>query len=160
MRTALPLGLIALLVALSSSAHADGDAASAGDVGVIVTGEGSMQPQLAAQLEGWLSQHGHKLVPSPLPSEAIPLLVDCFVMGDKSCARNIIEQKSKSTTMVYAHFEAKNNTSSGPRDVTVTAYWFDKGKDATSLTKVCQRCTDQLLRTTADDLMKKLLGGG
>jgi len=160
MRIALPLGLIALLVALGSSARADGDAASAGDVGVIVTGEGSMQPQLAAQIEGWLSQHGHKLVPSPLPPEAISLLVDCFLMEDKKCARSIIEQKSTSTNIVYAHFETKNNSSNGARDVTVTAYWFDKSHNATSLTKVCQRCTDQSLRTTADDLMKKLLGGG
>ncbi|HEX2686681.1 MAG TPA: PEGA domain-containing protein [Kofleriaceae bacterium] len=160
MRIALTFGL---LVALSSSARADGDAGDAGDVGdvgVIVTGEGSMQPQLAAQLEGWLSQHGHKLVPSPLPPDAISLLVDCFVMQDKGCARSIIEQRSKSTNMVYAHFATKNNTSNGTRDVTVTAYWFDKGHDATSQTRTCEHCTDQALRTTTDALMKKLLGGG
>jgi hypothetical protein len=145
---------LALLVALGSSAHAGGD------VGVIVTGESSMQPQIAAQIEGWLSQHGHTLVASPLPPDAIPLLVDCFVMEDKGCARGIIDQRAKSTSLVYAHLEAKNNESNGTRDVTLTAYWFNKGHDAIGERQICERCTDQLLRTTADEVMKKLLGGG
>jgi hypothetical protein len=35
------------------------------------------------------------------------------------------------------------------------------GHDAvTELRKTCERCTDQTLRTAADDLMKKLVGGG
>jgi hypothetical protein len=151
MRTALTL---ALLVALGSSARAETD------VGVIVTGEGSMQPQLAAQIEGWLSQHGHTLVASPLPPEAITALIDCFVIEDQSCARGIVEKRAKSTTVVYARLDTKNNASNGTRDVTLTAYWFDKGHDAVAERKTCQRCTDQSLRTTADDIMKKLVGGG
>jgi PEGA domain len=151
MRIALTL---ALLAALASPARAGND------VGVIVTGESSMQPQLAAQIENWLSQHGHTLVPSPLPPEAISLLADCFVMDDKGCARTIIEQRAKSTTMVYARLETKNGTSSSARDVTLTVYWFNKGHDAVTQGKTCEHCTDQSLRTTSDEIMKKLLGGG
>jgi hypothetical protein len=150
MRTAITL---ALLVALGSSARADGD------VGVIVTGEGSMQPQLAAQIEGWLSQHGHTLVPSPLPPEAITALIDCFVIEDQGCARGIVEKRARSTSMVYARLDTENNASNGTRDVTLTAYWFDKGHDAVAERKICERCTDQLLRTTADQVMKTLVGG-
>ncbi len=58
MRITLLLGLaLAALIALRSPARADGD------VGVIVTGEGSMQPQLAAQLADWLSRHGQEVRP-------------------------------------------------------------------------------------------------
>src|SRR5512140_2548636 len=145
---------LALLASLASPAHA-GD-----DVGVIVTGEGSMQPQLTAQIESWLSQHGHKLVPSPLPPDAITALVDCFVMQDSGCARGVVEQRATSTSMVYARLETKDNASNGTRDVTLTAYWFDKGHEAISQSKTCQRCTDQTLRSTADEIMKKLVGGG
>ena len=145
---------LALLAALGSPAHA-GD-----DVGVIVVGEGSMQPQLQAQIEGWLSQHGHTLVTSPLPPEAITALVDCFVMQDKGCARGVVEQSAKSTSMVFARLDTKNNESNGTRDVTLTAYWFDKGHDAVTQSKTCERCTDQSLRTTADEIMRKLVGGG
>lgn len=141
---------LALLVALTAPARAGSD------VGVIVTGEGSMQPQLAAQIEAWLSQHGHTLVPSPLPPEAITALIDCFVMENQGCARDIVEKRAKSTSMLYARVDTKNGT----RDVTLTAYWFDKGHDAIAERKTCERCTDQSLRTTADDIMKKLVGGG
>jgi hypothetical protein len=143
---------LATLVALGSSAHAGG-----GDIGVVVTGEGSMQSQLAAQIEDWLSHHGHTLVQTPLPSDAIPLLDDCFVMMDpKACARRIIEKRAKSPSMVYAHLKTTNNTSSGARDVTLTAFWFDAGREALSESTTCESCTDQLLRTTADEVMRKL----
>jgi len=150
MRTAITL---ALLIALGSPAYA-GD-----DVGVIVTGEGAMQPQLRAQIESWLSQHGHTLVPSPLPSDAIPLLVDCIAMDDKGCARNIVEQHATTSSMVFARLDTKNNATSGARDVTLTAYWLNKGHDAVGERKTCEHCTDQSLRTTADEVMKKLLIG-
>ncbi len=141
---------LAVLLALASTARAGGD------VGVIVTGEGSMQPHLAAHLEGWLSQHGHTLVPSPLPSEAITSLIDCFALENQGCARDIIEKRARSSNMVYAHLET---ASDGTRDVTLTAYWFEKGHDAVAERKTCERCTDQSLRTIADELMKKLVGG-
>src|SRR5262245_7084070 len=119
---ALAVGLTTL-GALASPARADGD------VGVIVTGEGSMQPQLAEQIAEWLSHHGHTLVPSPLPPDAITALIDCVVMGDQTCARNVVETRAKSTRMVYAQIDARN-ASAGTRDVTLTAYWFDRGHDA------------------------------
>jgi len=150
MRIVIPL---ALLIALSSSARAGAD------VGVIVTGEGSMQPQLAAQIESWLSQHGHTLVPSPLPPEAVTALIDCFVIEDQGCARGIIEKHAKSASMVYVRLDTKN-ASNGTRDVTLAAYWYDKGHDAITERKTCQHCTDQAMRTAADEIMKKLAGGG
>src|SRR5258706_16006015 len=113
MRTAITL---ALLLALGSSARADGD------VGVIVTGDGWLQPQIAAQIEGWLSQHGHTLVPSPLPPDWINALIDCFALEDQNqgCARTIFEERAKSTNLVYARLDTKSNASNGTRDVTLT----------------------------------------
>jgi hypothetical protein len=155
MRLTIVLGLaLAALTALRSPARADGD------VGVIVTGEGSMQPQLAAQIADWLSRHGHTLVPSPLPSDAITALIDCVVIADRGCAREIVEKRGKSTRMVFAQVDSKNDAGSGTRDVTLTAYWFDKGHDAVAERKICQRCTAQSLRLTADEIMRKLVGSG
>jgi hypothetical protein len=153
-RTALLLGL-AVVAALRAPARAD----TTRDVGVIVTGEGSMQPQLAAQIADWLSRHGHRLVPSPLPPDAITALIDCVVIADPSCARNIVEKRAKSTRMVFAQVDA-SSAGSGARDVTLTAYWFDKGHDAVAERKICQRCTAQSLRITADEVMRKLVGSG
>jgi hypothetical protein len=145
---------LAILLALGSSAQAGSD------VGVVVTGEGSMQPQLAAQIENWLAQHGHTLVPTPLPPEVIPTLGDCFVLHDPlGCIRHIIETRAKTTSLIYARLETTSNPSNGTRDVTLTAYFFDKGHDAVAERKTCERCTDQALRTTADEVMKRLVGG-
>src|SRR5882757_11422887 len=88
-------------------------ARAGGDVGVIITGEGTMQPQLTAQIESWLSQHGHILVPSPLPPDAISTLTDCFVLDNQACARDLVEKRSKSTSLVFAKIEMKSNATSG-----------------------------------------------
>jgi hypothetical protein len=155
MRRSFALGLaLAVVIALRSPARADGD------VGVIVTGEGSVQPQIAAQIADWLSRHGHTLVPSPLPSDAITALIDCVVIADRSCARSIVEKRGKSTRMLFAQIDSKNDAGGSARDVTLTAYWFDRGHDAVAERKVCQRCTAQSLRTTADEIMRKLVGSG
>ena len=148
------IAIAALIGAIAAPAYAGND------VGVLVTGEGSLQPQLAAQIENWLTQHGRTLVPTPLPPDAIPAINDCFVLEDEGCARRIVEQRAKSSGMIYAHLEATNNETNGTRDVTLTAYWFERGHDAITERKTCERCTDQSLRRTADDVMKKLLGGG
>jgi len=145
---------LALLAALGSPAHA-GD-----DLSVIVTGGGAMQPQLQAQFESWLSQHGHTLVPSPLPPDAVTALADCFARQDRGCARTIVEQRARSTNMVFARIDIRKNATNGTRDVTLTAYWFNKGHDAVTQSKTCDRCTEQSLRTTADEIMKTLVGGG
>jgi PEGA domain len=145
---------IGLVIALTSSARAGGD------IGVIVTGDGSMQSQVTAQLESWLSQHGHTLVPSPLPPDAITSLIDCAVSDNPQvCAHDIVEKRSKTPSVVHARVEIKGNVN-GTRDVVLTAYWFDKGKDSGPQRKACERCVDQSLRTTVDDVMKKLVGGG
>jgi hypothetical protein len=152
LRTAV-LTAAGILFALAAPARAGGD------VGVVVTGESWMQPQLVAQIESWLSQHGHALVPSVLPPDAVNALNDCFVMGDQACARGVVDKAAGPTSVIYARVDAHSNGSDAP-DLTLTAYWFDKGHDAIGEKTTCQRCTDQSLRTTAEAMLKKLVGGG
>ena len=142
----LPLALLLLAV----PARADDIA------GVVVTGEATLQPPLIAQIEGWLRQHGHGVIASPLEPDAINTLIDCFVIEDQGCARNLVEKRAKSPTIVFARVEVTPNQSDGTRDATITAYWFEKGHDAFSDRRVCMRCTEQTLRVAADDLMQSL----
>jgi hypothetical protein len=147
-------GFLSLLVlfAISSPARAGNN-----DVGVVVVGEVTMQPQLAAQLESWLRQHGHQLVPAPLPPDAINTLLDCFVIEDEVCARKLVEKRSKTQSVVFAKVDVKSEASD--KTVTLTAYWFDKGRDAIAERRYCERCTDVTLRSTADELMAALTIG-
>lgn len=147
--TAFTLGV---LLALASPAHAGSD------IGVVVTGESWMQPQLVAQIETWLGQHGHSLV--QIPPEALEALKQCFVHNtDLACARGVVDNLPKTSGVIYAGVDSRNAAGDTP-NVTLVAYWFDKGHDAVGERKNCLRCTDQLLRTATDEILKKLVGGG
>lgn len=150
-RHALPLLALVSLLA-SRSARADGD------VGVVVTGDQTMQPQLLSMVEGWLRTHGHQLVASPLPPEATNRLIDCFVIEDTSCARKIVETQAKTATVVFARVEVADNPQTSMRDVTITAYWFERGSDPVAEKRSCDKCTDTALHETGDALMSALAG--
>jgi hypothetical protein len=150
--TRAPALLAAALLSLAAvPARADGT------VGVVVSGEGNMQPVLVAQLETWLRSHGHDLVSAPLPPEAISALIDCFVIEDQSCARKVVEKRAKSEAVVFAQASMASGAGAD-RTVTLTANWIAKGKDPLTERRSCERCTDAAMRATADELMAALAG--
>jgi hypothetical protein len=150
-------GLCALL-ALAILALAAVPARADDNVGVVVTGEATMQPQLVAQIETWLRMHGHELVSTPLPPEAVSALIDCFVIEDPECARKVVEKRAKSDAIVFAQVSIATGASSSDRTVTITIHWLDKGKESRSKSRDCNRCTDVTMRSTADALMSDLTG--
>lgn len=144
---------LALLLVTSSPAVAAGE-----EVGVVVIGEATMQPQVSAQLERWLESKGHRLVTAPLPPEAVNNMIDCFVIEDEDCARTVINKHAKASSVVFARVELDAASGDGTRSVALTAYWFDKGKGSVAERRTCKACTDVTLRTTADELMTALAG--
>jgi hypothetical protein len=44
----------------------------------------------------------------------------------------------------------------GSRNVSLVGYWLTKGHDTIAERRVCHHCTDDAIRTTADDLMQAL----
>jgi hypothetical protein len=145
MRT--PIFVLASLV--STTAYAE-------RVGVVVTGEATVQPQVAAQLERWLHDHGRDVVPGPLEPEAINTLIDCFVLEDMGCARGVVDTRSKSKAVVFTRAETTQNAD-GTRDIAITGYWFQKDHDALAERRVCAQCNDELLHATVDELMLALV---
>lgn len=143
--------LSALLALWTSPARAGSD------VGVVVAGDTTMQPQMLALVEGWLRTHGHQLVASPLPPDAINKLIDCFVIEDTDCARRLIEGQAKTATVVFVRVDVADNAG-GMRDVTMTAYWFERGSDPVAEKRLCEKCTDATLGTAGDSLMSALAG--
>ncbi len=145
--------LSVLLVALATRT-----AAADGEVGVVVIGDKTMQPQVLALVEGWLRSNGHHVVAAPLTPEATNKVVDCFVIEDTSCARKVVETQAKAQTVVFARTEVANNPATSMRDITITAYWFERGTDPVAEKRSCDRCTDTALRETGDALMSALAG--
>jgi hypothetical protein len=141
--------VLVLASVVSTTAYAE-------PVGVVVTGEATVQPQVAAQLERWLHDRGREVVPGPLEPEAISTLIDCFVLEDLGCARGVVDTRSKSKAVVFTRVERTQNAD-GTRDIAITGYWFQKNHDAIAERRECTRCTDDSLRTTVDDLMLSLV---
>jgi len=143
--------IVAGVLAATSVARAD-------HAGVIVTGEATLQPQLNAQVQSWLAHHGHELVAAPLDPEATSTLIDCFVIGDDTCARNLVEQHGRADTVVFARVDSTPNPESdGTRDVQVLAYWLQKGHAPIAERRLCERCTDKLMRAATEDVMAALV---
>jgi hypothetical protein len=147
MRSALVV--LATLAVTQSRAHAE-------QVGVVVTGEATLQPQVAAQLEGWLEDRGRTVVPGPLEPSAINTLIDCFVLEDLGCARGLVDARAKTRSVIYAHIEVTPNED-GTRDIALTSYWFQKQHDAMSERRVCEHCTTEKFHSMVDDLMLALV---
>ncbi len=140
--------LACVVVFAAATAHAD--------IGVVVTGEATLQPQLASQLEGWLKERGHVVQPSSLEPDAINTLIDCFVIDDIGCARAVVEKRAKVQTILFARVEMTPNRTDGSRDIAISGYWLAKGHETLQERRTCKHCTEKQMRATADDLMLAL----
>src|SRR5215212_115925 len=98
-------------VLTAATAHAE-------KVGIVVTGEATLQPQLASQLERWVHDRGRTLVPGALEPDAINTLIDCFVLEDLGCARGVVDNRSKSRAVVFTRAETTQNPD-GTRDIAI-----------------------------------------
>ena len=145
--------LITTLIVLASAP------ARAEDIGVVVTGEATLQPQLVAQVAGWLRQHDQGVAAAALEPDAVNALIDCFVIEDEACARKLVETRAKVTTIVFVRVDAAAGPN-GSRDVTLTGYWFAKGQPTITEKRTCEKCMDPPLRAATDDLMGALSRAG
>jgi hypothetical protein len=125
------------------------------DIGVVVTGEATLQPQLLSHLESWLKRRGHNVFSSALEPDAINTLIDCFVVEDLNCARTVIEARAKAETIVYARVEVAP-ADNGMRDISIVGYWMQKGHETMAERRSCHHCTEKEMHGIADDLMLAL----
>lgn len=130
--------------------------ATAEQVGVVVTGEATLQPQVSAQVEGWLHDRGRRVTPGALEPSAINTLIDCFVLEDLGCARGLVDARAKTRSIIYADIEVMPDED-GTRDISITTYWFRKDHDVMFERRVCEDCTTDALHTMIDGQMLALM---
>lgn len=130
--------------------------ARAEQVGVVVTGEPTLQPQVVSQLEGWLRDRGRTVVPGALEPSAINTLIDCFVLEDLGCARGVVDQRSKAKSIVFARVET-TPAEDGMRNVFITGTLFQKAHESITEKRTCARCSEKSMHETVDELMLALL---
>ena len=129
--------------------------AQADNVGGVVTGEATLQPQVRAGIEMWLRDHGHTVVGSPLLPDATNKLIDCFVIEDAACAKTVVEQ-STAPAIVFARVDVTDTTRSG-RDFALAGTWLVKGADPVTVRRTCHHCTEEGMRETLVALLGSLV---
>jgi len=140
--------LLVSLLLVSATARAD-------NVGVVVTGEAMLQPQVRAGIEMWLRDHAHTVVGSPLLPDATNKLIDCFVIEDAACAKAVIEQ-STAPAILFARVDVTDTSKSG-RDFALVGTWLVKGADPVTVRRTCHHCTEQGMRETLVALLGSLV---
>jgi hypothetical protein len=145
MHRALSLAIVGLAAVTAAVPRA-----AAGTVGVVVTGEPALQPPLVAQLESWLRDHGHRVVPRALDAPSTTRLVDCFTLDDGSCARKVVEGHARADSVVLARASREGAA------INLTVHWIVKGRPPVGGRRGCEPCTTDVLRGAADELMASL----
>jgi hypothetical protein len=133
-----------------------GVASAAPGVGVVVVGEPTLQGKVRTQASAWFKLHGYPVVDKPLTSEAAKTLANCFVIEDTTCARGLYEHQAQADVLVYIRVDLLPG-SRKDRDVAITGYWFQKGRDAVADKRGCKPCTTNVLRDSVAELMAQLL---
>jgi PEGA domain len=126
--------------------------ADAKSIGLLVTGEYLKGPT-QQQAEKWLTEKGHKVVTSPLPAEAVKTLLNCFVLDDPKCMRGVVEARASTPTLVSIRVDI---TSKKAREIRLTIDWFAKGHSPASARRTCDKCTEDVLRSTIDTMLEDL----
>ena len=152
----LVLSLAAATLALAAAAR---PARADDGTGVVVVGEATLQPALVAQIEGWVKQHQPPLIPQALDPDAVNSTIDCFVLDDVNCARAVFEKKGKTTNLVFVRVEVVPGPG-GVRDITLTGFWFAKGREPQSHKKTCEHCSDAGVHAAADAILAGLAHTG
>jgi hypothetical protein len=121
-------------------------------VGVLVTGDFLKAPTVN-QAEKWLRGHGQRVVTTPMPTDAVKILLDCFVLDDSKCMRSVVEARATTENLVSIRVDVASKKS---REVRLTMDWFAKGHNPISSRRTCDACTEPVLRTLIDAMLDDL----
>jgi hypothetical protein len=150
MRCLLAFFVLVLAAVPARAAQADDD------VGVVVvspTPGSALQGDVSVHVEAWLRKHDHSIVASPLSKDAVNTIANCFLIDDLTCARGVVEARSRSKAIVFVRIDATG------KDLTFTTYWFVKGHEVISERRVCEKCTEDDWRQLLDGMVTRLTEG-
>ena len=123
-------------------------------VGVVVGGADGLRAQSERAVGSWLTGHGITRAGAPLNKDGINTLVNCLVLSDMRCARNVVEARATADDVVGILEQASGK--GAKRSVQLSAYWIAKKHEVVSLQRTCDACTDAVLATTIDAMVADL----
>jgi hypothetical protein len=122
--------------------------ARAGTVGIVVTGDQDLQPELSKQLDNWLRSHGHQ-VADALGADGITSLLNCMEIDDQGCAQGVVAARAKTDAVLYGQ-AAKSRTS---KAIILTIYWLYKDKEPVGMRRACDDCKPDVMRGILDEML-------
>jgi hypothetical protein len=140
---------LAALIALACAARA---AHADATIGVVASGDPSLQPAVAKRFESWLRRHGYTIAAAPMSADAINTLANCFTLDDLACARGVFETRSRTDRLVYVGIAVTG------KNVTLNVYWFVRAKEAVGERRVCEKCEGDAWHGLADKMLERLAG--
>jgi hypothetical protein len=121
-------------------------------VGVLVSGEYLKGPT-QQQAEKWLRARGQHVSTTPMPTDAVKTLLDCFVLDDPKCMRSIVDARATTDMLVSIRIDIASKKA---REIRLTVDWFVKGHSPVSARRTCDKCTEEVLRTTVEAMLADL----
>jgi len=122
-------------------------------VGVVVTGEPTLQARVQLELEHWLAADHDRVVTSPLGAHR-ETFVDCFLIENIKCARSVFDHQATVDGVIYIRVELLPGSS---RELALTGYWFARAKDPVAEKRACKACDDAALTATLGSLLGVLV---
>lgn len=139
---------IALAILLGSMTSAR----AGSDVGVVVSGDSAVASQISTLVKTWLGGHGRVVVADAVSTAATVALAGCVASANFDCARQVVDEKTNASAIVYVQADVKRGT----QDLTLIVYWFEKGQPAGTSRRTCGTCGGAALPAAIDALMTDL----
>ena len=122
--------------------------ATAGTVGIVVSGDPDLQPVLSQQMDTWLRSHGHT-VADALPADGVTSLMNCLLIDDQGCAQGVVAARSKTDVVVYGEARKSRTTSS----TVLMLYWISKDKEPVGMRRACEDCNPDVMRSVVEEVL-------
>jgi hypothetical protein len=142
--------LVGLLALLALTAPRSSEASTS--VGVLVTGEYLKGPT-QQQAESWMRAHSQRVVTTAMPTDAVTVLLNCFVLDDPKCMRSVVDARATTDKLVSIRIDVASKKA---REVRLTIDWFVKGHSPVTARRTCDKCTEAVLRSTVEAMLADL----
>ena len=122
--------------------------ATAGTVGIVVSGDQDLQPTLSAHIDTWLRNHGHT-VADALPADGVTSLMNCLLIDDQGCAQGVVAARAKTDVVVYGEARRSRTTNA----TVLMLYWISKDKEPVGMRRACEDCNPDVMRSVVEEVL-------
>jgi hypothetical protein len=122
--------------------------ATAGTVGIVVSGDQDLQPTLSSYIDVWLRNHGHT-VADALPADGMTSLMNCLLIDDQGCAQGVVAARAKTDVVVYGEARKSRTTNS----TVLVLYWISKDKEPVGMRRACEDCNPDVMRSVVEEVL-------